>query len=211
MLGLSVLLIFLLPLPELPSIALSMAADETRPPAWTCEVLPLLEAERGDIPLDLLLGWIRVESNGDISEITSLDERGYFQLMKSESDDLGLEHARLSADSAYSLRAGLLLAVSYGRTAELFGINRADPDYFWRIVKLIHAMGPDSVKKLLHSMQANGTPPSSWKTVEDFASEHRKALLKQIGHDPVKWTANVDKVFTEGHILERASADCRKR
>jgi hypothetical protein len=95
MLGLSVLLIFLLPLPELPSIALSMAADETRPPAWTCEVLPLLEAERGDIPLDLLLGWIRVESNGNINEITNLDERGYFQLMKSESDDLGLEHTVL--------------------------------------------------------------------------------------------------------------------
>jgi hypothetical protein len=171
-------------------------------------VVPLLQKEHGDIPLAFLLGWIKVESNGRNDEVTTLNERGYFQLMKSESDDLGLEHERLTTDKEYSLRAGLRLATSYGHTAEAYGFARSDSELFWRMVKLIHAMGPGSVKKLVAVMQANEVAPSSWEIVKKFSVDHRAELLKTIKHDPVKWTTNVDQVLAAGSDLDKLVPNC---
>src|SRR5258708_18073993 len=146
-------------------------------PTWVCEVRPLLQQERGNVPLSLLLGWIKVESDGRVEEVTALNERGYFQLMKSESEMLNLQHERLTTDKSYSLRAGLQLIALYGRTVEQYGFSKSDPHMFWRMVKLVHAMGPGSVKQVLDAMKVSGVLPSSWEVLEKFSSEHRADLL----------------------------------
>jgi hypothetical protein len=170
----------------------------------------LLQSERGDIPLDFLLGWIKVESNGNLHEVTSLGERGYFQLMKAESDDLDLQHERLSTDKNYSLRAGLRLATRYGSIAESYGFTQSDSYLFWRMVKLIHAMGPNSIRIVVSLMNSKGMPATSWESIKTFAFENRHDLLVSLKHDPVKWMANVDKVFSEGQVLVLRSETCQR-
>lgn len=56
-----------------------------QPASWIDAAKASLEPRRGNIPLSFLLGWIAVESGGDLSRDPSLKgERGYFQIGRFE-------------------------------------------------------------------------------------------------------------------------------
>jgi len=129
---------------------------------WTL-LVPLLDRYRGEIPLEFLLGWIAVESDGRIDVVTSLDERGFFQIHPAESKDARppLQHRLLSTDPAYSVRAGIQLVRSYADIARRrFPWIPAGSELFWRVVKLQHAMGSGLAWKLLSQMHARGIETS---------------------------------------------------
>ncbi len=149
------------------------------------------------IPLGLIIGWIARESGGRLDETTKLDERGYFQLMPSESAFLGLDHQRLSTDPVYSINAGLLLIGKYMKTVAGLGVAVAGSEYFWRLVKLVHTMGSGAVKKIITAAKA-ANKAGSWNTLEDYAIGHDSELLSATKHSPKKWFPLVDAVADVG-------------
>ena len=169
---------------------------------WVKELSPELSKLAPQIPIAFLLGWIQIESGGNLSSTTSLDERGYFQLMPDESQELNLDHQRLSTDSEYSLQGGIKLVELYAKTVERLGYSRTDPD-FWHIVKFEHAIGSGSVTKLLKDMESHHVSSRSWATIQQYSKDNHARLLDLLGHDPVKWTASVNKVFAAGNQLEQ--------
>lgn len=158
------------------------------------KLLPQLRAiaKETAIPLGLLIAWIAKESGGRLNDTTSLDERGYFQLMPSESKTIGVDHARLSTDSDYSLHAGALLIQDYmGKVTDL-NVARLGTSYFWRLVKLAHSMGSGQTKKVVNAAKAAGSA-GSWDALEDFALD-----MKLNGPQPKKWFPFVDKIYRLG-------------
>ena len=180
--------------------------------SWLKKVVPILNRYRGHIPLDLLLGWIAVESGGRLSVTTRLDERGYFQLHPGESKTLKLNHQRLSTDPIYSLQAGIKLIRHYAKLAQRLGFT-AGTNLFWRIVKFLHAMGSGAVPLFLRDMQQHGIQPSSWAVIKNYAASNRQRIRRLFkrrfgkAFDPVKWTKNVDKVFIRGQQLTKQLAN----
>ncbi len=108
------------------------------------------------VPVDLLLAWVSQESDGELTIVTALNERGYFQIMgphvengvaKTLKDveagmvlglttaDTGKDHtdaaARLSRDADFSFLQGVRLVQAYRKFADLaasqYGLPRG-PD-----------------------------------------------------------------------------------
>jgi hypothetical protein len=158
------------------------------------KILPQLQsaASASGIPLGLLVGWIAKESGGRLADTTSLDERGLFQLMGSESASIGVDHQRLSTDLDYSINAGILLIKKYMSSVSALGVAPAGSSFFWRLVKLVHSMGSGQVKKIVDKAKAAGQT-SSWDQLEQFALD-----LSVSGPQPKKWLPFVDKVYAVG-------------
>lgn len=149
------------------------------------------------IPLGFLIGWIIKESGGRLDEKTSLDERGYFQLMPSESKSLGLDHERLSTDSDYSIAGGVKLIQMYMKRADALGIAPHGTSYYWKLVKLLHTMGSGSVDAIVAAAKAAGAT-GSWEDLEQYATDNNATLLSATKHSPSKWFPLVDKVYSAG-------------
>lgn len=150
------------------------------------------------IPLGLFVGWIAAESNGNIKETTSLNEKGYFQLMPEESKSLGLDHDRLGTDPQYSIDGGVqLIQKRYVPFAQGLGIFPNGSADFFRLVKLGHTMGVGAAKKVVDAAKAAGAV-SSWDVLDHYAMDNSSALYKQTGHSPKKWFPLVDKVYSIG-------------
>ena len=142
------------------------------------------------VPTDFLLAWIQHESDGDISSITNLNERGYFQIMGPhverdgtvlhlkdvEAGRIGLslddtgtgpdtQGARLSVDEDFSLQAGVRLVQFYRRLANtnraFFGLDWSEGD-MWRLTKLEHNASGEAKVLLQRSKTALGHAPASW-------------------------------------------------
>lgn len=121
------------------------------------------------IPVDLQLAWICDESNGKLDEVSSLNERGYFQIMGPHTENghakglrdveagavLGLSiadtgasasdppgAARLSFDADFSYQQGIRLVQAYYRVARA-AVPNTTPAWsdgdVWRLAKLYHA------------------------------------------------------------------------
>jgi hypothetical protein len=169
----------------------------------------MLDQHRGDIPLDFLLGWIAVESSGFIDVITHMDERGFFQIMKSESQMLKLDHPRLSTDPEYSVRSGIQLVRFYANVVRTrYPEFRPGTELFWRMVKLLHAMGMGAAAKLLSSMRKNNIP-MTWEAIKRHEVTHGPRLGQPVlnSRDPSwlgRFGRNVDKVFREGRRIATA-------
>jgi LAS superfamily LD-carboxypeptidase LdcB len=172
-------------------------------PRSQCAVTPrrdlttLVEANRGDIPLEFLLGWIDVESAGVLEPPTSLCERGYFQLYPEDSVRLGLDHDKVGTDSEYSVKAGIQLVNRARRQIEPltghYGITPGS-ELYWRLVKLWHWI-PSGPQKILAAMQAAGAEPRDWESIREFARSHAEPLRRTIRRDPRDGIAGVDRMF----------------
>jgi hypothetical protein len=169
-------------------------------------LVPLLDRARGDIPLDFLLGWIDVESNGRLDVITRLDERGFFQIHPAESRDHHLQHARLTTDPDYSVRAGLQIVRAYADLAcQRYPWLPYGSELFWRIVKLQHAMGSPLTQRMLSDMRRRGLPPTSWGAIKAYElTEAAKGLHPLLRVRPGRFAQNVDAVFSRGRQIARA-------
>jgi hypothetical protein len=143
-------------------------------PQWVRDVAPLLNKYRGDIPLEFLLGWINIESGGNILSHTSLDERGYFQLHPDESRTLRVDHQLLSNDKDYSVRKGIELANHYSRLTEARGVPRGSEAH-WAIVKLWHWL-PLGIGAITQELRRQGIQPGTWGELKNFILSNRERL-----------------------------------
>jgi hypothetical protein len=171
---------------------------------------PMLDRYRGDIPLEFLLGWAAVESAGRIDEVTKppLDERGFFQISRSESAALKLDHGRLTTDPDYSVQAGIQLIRHYAGLAQTrYPWAAPGSELFWRMVKLQHAMGSGLTRTLISSMQASHIP-LTWEVIKRYEVSDGPRLHQLLNPrdaaDRGRFTRNVDKVFLLGRQLTTA-------
>ena len=169
-------------------------------------VASLLNQYRGEIPLDFLLGWVAVESAGRIDVVTArLDERGFFQIMPSESAMMKFDHARLTTDPEYSVWAGVQLVCFYANHVRTrYPWFAPGTELFWRVVKLQHAMGVGTAAALLTSMRRNNLP-MTWEAIKRYEVTDGPRLHRLLNpSDPGKrgrFGRNVDKVFELGRQI----------
>lgn len=163
-------------------------------------MVPYAERYGIDHPPWIRLGWPAVESGFDYSEVTSYDERGYFQLMPDESKSLGLDHARLSTDPEYSYSGGIALLEKYSsRVAKKYGLSSRD-ELHYRLVKLTHAV-PAVADALVSRVQQAGYA-LTWDAIAQYGQDNESALLHDTGHSPSKWIGNVNAVYDKGNYYQ---------
>lgn len=183
-----------------PDVPLPAAPGPTGLPTTTGyklvdKILPDLQtsASSSGYPLGLMVAWVACESGGKLSEVTSLDERGYYQLMPAESKTLGLDHQRLSTDYAYSIASGPLLITHYAAAADKYGIFPKGSSAYYLLTKLGHTMGSGDVKKIVDGAVAVGAT-GSWGAFEAYALS---GAAKTKG-SPKKWFPFLRKIYAIG-------------
>jgi hypothetical protein len=182
-------------------------------PAGMAQLVPLLNKYRGDIPLYFVLGWVYVESGGQIGSSTNLGELGYFQIHPGESQVLHLDHPRLHTDPEYSVQSGIKLVNHYADLAQKLGFGRGT-ELFWSATKW-HHWAPGGVALIVKDMRANGIEPTtaSWDVIQNYVTSNhvRLGALMDL-HFPVKgkhWDVmfgikNVNKTIASGKKLAAA-------
>ena len=171
-------------------------------------------ARASGIPLGVLVGWVAKESAGRIGAAPKVKlkgesdvERGFFQLTPSESKSLGLDHARLSTDPAYSLDAGVrLIREKYAPRAEKLAVAPLGSSYFWRLVKLGHTMGSGAAAKIIAGAKAAGTA-GTWEQLRNHAVSENERYLRETKHSPKKWFPLVDAVYEVGRPFGFGAGD----
>jgi len=181
-------------------------------------LIPFIEKDRGIIPLTFILAWIKIESDGVITEIPKyapgtkdLDERGYFQISIEESQKQGFQHQRLTYDPAYSVQAGIKLINYYANSVRALGVSDSNP-IFWRFVKLWHAASGIATYAVRFAKEKN-LPLYDWEAFKKFIletawtdfekrlawfrSDNKKAFV-------IKLFNNVDKLFQWASIIQPA-------
>jgi peptidoglycan hydrolase-like protein with peptidoglycan-binding domain len=161
-------------------------------PTGLSQLLPLLRRYGADIPAEYLLGWITVESGGKLGDLTKICERGYFQVHPEESQDLKLDHDRLSTDPAYSVEGGIKLVRKYAAgvksLAGQFNLNK-DTDLFWGLVKLRHWI-PSAPLRILSQMRRDSVAVTDWNSVRQYVRS--KPALGFGSFDPRSGVNSVD-------------------
>jgi uncharacterized protein YcbK (DUF882 family) len=141
-----------------------------KPVIWLRQIIDQLDRHRGDIPREFLLGWMAAESDGQVSTVSTLGERGYFQIMWQSGEaksQLGLtekEFLRLSSDREFSIEKGVQLAQTYRQHFVKKYPSVADgSDLLWRLAKGRHAL-PTALDKVLDGLVKAGME-ITWQAV----------------------------------------------
>jgi hypothetical protein len=143
------------------------------------------QSQRGDIPLELILGWIHQESSGrlDLEMHNKKDEIGWFQISREERNEIlhlseSARH-RILEDPTFSALQGIQLIRNYDRYLKHHFSFRDDSPSRWGLIRLLHHKGMGAVHKVLKRMRDNHLDPSkaSWAEVKQFLAGHSQANL----------------------------------
>ena len=158
---------------------------QVKPIIWLRQVIDELDQHRGDIPREFLLGWIAAESDGKVATVSSLGERGYFQIMWKGGEakaQLGLTEAefrRLRTDREFSMEQGIRLAEIYRQ--HFLKKYPAVPDrseLLWRLTKGRHAL-PTALDNALDRLVKAGTA-ITWGAVTQEAAQDGKGRQSDV-------------------------------
>jgi hypothetical protein len=154
------------------------------PLIWLRAMISELDKYRGTLPREFLLGWIAVESDGDLKSTTPLNELGYFQIMwqgGEAKDQLHMtleEFPRLASDPDFSIQKGVVLAEAYRQYILKNYPSIADgSDLLWRLTKARHAAS-GVLRAALRKLQA-ASIPFTWAAVSNVMPSW---MLDNIGH-----------------------------
>lgn len=143
---------------------------QVKPIVWLRQLIDELDRRRGDIPREFLLGWMAAESDGKVFTVSTLGERGYFQIMWQNGEaksQLGLtsdEFLRLSTDREFSIEKGAQLAKTYRQHfLRKYSTVPDGSDLLWRLTKGRHAL-PTALDKVLDRLVKAGTT-ITWQAV----------------------------------------------
>ncbi len=143
---------------------------QVKPLIWLRQVIDQLDIHRGTLPRDFLLGWMAVESDGQVTSFTSRGERGYFQvdwIGGEAKEQLGLskdEFNRLTTDRDFSIKEGVELAERYRQfILSHFSQVGDGTDLLWRLTKGRHAAS-GTLSNALNKL-VKGGQKITWPTV----------------------------------------------
>ena len=171
---------------------------QVRPLIWFRQIIELLDRYRGDIPREFLLGWMAIESDGNVKVVTSRPERGYFQIDwkgGEAQEQLKLDQSKflaLSTDREYSIRVGIQLAQLY--RSYIRKHYPAVPDgseLLWRLTKARHGASGLLAKALAQLTKAN----------QKITWEALAAKMSQASLGP-KIVANVEHLFKYANLFK---------
>lgn len=155
-----------------------------------------------EAPVDFLLGWIQVESDGNVGTISSINERGLFQIHPEEAKTLGLsdeDFSKVAKEPALSLQHGIRL-VSYYKAKAKKWLSQNNTTLtgwdFWRYVKLYHAL-PVVAKELPVKVAAKlGRPARNWDelALNGRSMQTSKELSDYGNRQASRILANAEKV-----------------
>lgn len=167
--------------------------------------LPPLQPQISDlcvknkVPLGVPVSWIQKESGGDNTEVTSRDERGFFQLDPRESKDLKLDHQRLTTDPVYSIEAGFVLMNYHRKCVAGYKLPDLDPtsEYAWRLVKFSHCIGAGASKVItLDALKAGMA--GNWGTLSMWCGSNVAYYEGKKYSNPVHWCDFINEMFMLG-------------
>lgn len=163
-----------------------------------------LEKISGWVPINFLLAWIQKESGGRPHVVSSLGERGLFQVHKDEVPFLKItdeQFANLTKDARLALQVGVKQAKLYARFAKRFladvGAEWHGQD-FWKLVKLHHGAFAMPKYALLAFQREHGRGPKTWSELKAFvldAVEKKQDLVPGNEVLSAKLHAIAKKVF----------------
>ena len=171
---------------------------QVRPLIWLRQIIELLDRYRGDIPREFLLGWMAIESDGNVKVVTSRPERGYFQIDwkgGEAQEQLKLDQTKflaLSTDREYSIRVGIQLAQLY--RSYIRKHYPAVPDgseLLWRLTKARHGASGLLNKAVAQLTKAN--QKITWEAVA--------AKMSQTSLGP-RIVANVEHLFKYANLFK---------
>jgi hypothetical protein len=171
---------------------------QVRPLIWLRQIIELLDRYRGDIPREFLLGWMAIESDGNVKVVTSRPERGYFQIDwkgGEAQEQLKLDQTKflaLSTDREYSIRVGIQLAQLYRSYIRKHYPTVPDgSELFWRLTKARHGASGLLTKALAQLTKAN----------QKITWEALAAKMSQTSLGP-KIVANVEHLFKYANLFK---------
>jgi carboxypeptidase C (cathepsin A)/subtilisin family serine protease len=143
-----------------------------RPLIWLRALINGLDKYRGTLPREFLLGWVAVESDGDLKSTTPMHELGYFQIMwqgGEAKDQLHMsldDFPKLATDPDFSLEKGVALAEAYRQYILKEYPSIADgSDLLWRLTKGRHAAS-GILRDALRKLQAAAIP-ITWAAISN--------------------------------------------
>ena len=161
-----------------------------------------------DIPLNMLMGWIQVESGGKLNNLTTsagFREAGLFQISEDEAKAIGADQDKIMQDQDYAISTGIQLARHHADRADQVlqkypNMQQVFPkgsDMYWRLAMLGFSAGDGTVSKLVANMANSGEVFKSWDDVMAYAASNPSGYK----HSPIKWTYHINRAFNLGNQM----------